>query len=57
MDSRKHIIFLLARVLFSDGGKIVTMFLLLFGVGSLAFAAHAFIESMIEVASNPVLIS
>jgi len=38
----------------SDSGKIFTMFLLLFGVGSLAFAAHAFIESMIERASNPV---
>jgi voltage-gated potassium channel len=38
----------------SDGGKVFTMFLLLFGVGSLAFAAHAFIESMIERASNPV---
>lgn len=38
----------------SDGGKIFTMFLLLFGVGSLAFAAHAFIESMIERASSPV---
>jgi voltage-gated potassium channel len=38
----------------SDSGKIFTMFLLLFGVGSIAFAAHAFIESMIERASNPV---
>ncbi len=38
----------------SDSGRIFTMFLLLFGVGSLAFAAHAFIESMIERASNPV---
>ncbi len=32
----------------SDGGEIFTMFLLLFGVGSLAFAAHVYIESMIE---------
>jgi len=38
----------------SDVGKIFTMFLLLFGVGSLAFAAHAFIESMVERVSNPV---
>lgn len=38
----------------SDSGKVFTMFLLLFGVGSLAFAAHAFLESMIEQASNPV---
>ncbi len=38
----------------SDAGRIFTMFLLLFGVGSLAFAAHAFIESMIERASSPV---
>lgn len=38
----------------SASGKIFTMFLLLFGVGSLAFAAHAFIESMVERVSNPV---
>lgn len=34
-------------------GQIFTMLLLLFGVGSLAFAAHAFTESMIERAANP----
>lgn len=38
----------------SDGGRIFTMILLLFGVGSLAFSAHAFFESMLERASNPV---
>jgi len=37
----------------SEAGRIFTIFLLLFGVGSLAFAAHAFIESMIERASSP----
>ncbi len=37
----------------SDAGRIFTMFLLLFGVGSLAFAAHAIIESMLERASSP----
>ncbi len=37
----------------SESGQIFTMFLLLFGVGSLAFAAHAFTESMIERAANP----
>ncbi len=38
----------------SEAGRIFTMFLLLFGVGSLAFAAHAFTESMLERASSPV---
>ena len=38
----------------SDGGKIFTIFLLVFGVGSLAFAAHAFIDLMVIQASNPV---
>lgn len=38
----------------SETGRIFTMFLLLFGVGSLAFAAHSFAESMIERASSPV---
>jgi len=37
----------------SDVGRIFTMFLLLFGVGSLAFAVHAIIESMLERASSP----
>lgn len=37
----------------TENGRIFTIFLLLFGVGSLAFAAHAFIESMVERASNP----
>lgn len=37
----------------SEYGRALTMFLLLFGVGSLAFAAHAFTESMIERAANP----
>jgi voltage-gated potassium channel len=37
----------------SEVGRIFTVFLILFGVGSLAFAAHAFTESMIERASNP----
>lgn len=37
----------------SASGRLFTMFLLLFGVGSLAFAAHAFIESMIERVANP----
>lgn len=37
----------------SESGRVFTMFLLLFGVGSLAFAAHAFTESMIERATNP----
>jgi voltage-gated potassium channel len=39
----------------SETGRIFTIFLILFGVGSLAFAAHAFTESMIERASNPNL--
>ncbi len=39
----------------SETGRIFTMFLILSGVGSLAFAAHAFTESMIEKASNPKL--
>ena len=38
----------------SETGRVFTIFLLLFGVGSLAFAAHAFIESMLERASSPV---
>ena len=37
----------------SEPGRVFTIFLILFGVGSLAFAAHAFTESMIERASNP----
>jgi voltage-gated potassium channel len=37
----------------SETGRVFTMFLLLFGVGSLAFAAHAFTESMLERASSP----
>ena len=37
----------------SEPGRVFTMFLLIFGVGSLAFAAHAFTESMIERAANP----
>lgn len=37
----------------SEGGRLFTIFLLLFGVGSLAFAAHAFTESMIERAWSP----
>ena len=39
----------------SEAGRVFTIFLILFGVGSLAFAAHAFTESMIERASNPNL--
>jgi voltage-gated potassium channel len=39
----------------SEPGRVFTVFLILFGVGSLAFAAHAFTESMIERASNPNL--
>ena len=39
----------------SEPGRVFTIFLILFGVGSLAFAAHAFTESMIERASNPNL--
>ena len=39
----------------SEAGRVFTIFLILFGVGSLAFAAHAFTESMIEKASNPNL--
>ncbi len=39
----------------SETGRIFTVFLILSGVGSLAFAAHAFTESMIERASNPNL--
>ncbi|HIP38159.1 MAG TPA: response regulator [Desulfocapsa sulfexigens] len=38
----------------SEAGRVFTIFLLLFGVGSLAFAAHAFTESMIARASSPV---
>ncbi len=38
----------------SDTGRLFTIFLLLFGVGSLAFAASAFTESIIERASNPL---
>ncbi len=37
----------------SEGGRVFTIFLILSGVGSLAFAAHAFTESMIERAANP----
>lgn len=37
----------------SETGRLFTIFLLLFGVGSLAFAAHAFTESMIERAWSP----
>lgn len=37
----------------SEAGRVFTMFLLLFGVGSLAFTAHAFTESMLERASSP----
>lgn len=40
------------RVL-SDAGRLFTIFLLFFGVGSLAFAAHAFAESMIERVWSP----
>jgi voltage-gated potassium channel len=39
----------------SQAGRVFTIFLILFGVGSLAFAAHAFTESMIERAANPHL--
>ncbi len=39
----------------SEVGRIFTIFLILSGVGSVAFAAHAFAESMIERASNPNL--
>ncbi len=38
----------------SNSGRVFTLFLLLFGVGSLAFAAHSFTESMIERVSDPV---
>ncbi len=34
-------------------GRVFTIFLILSGVGSLAFAAHAFTESLIERAANP----
>lgn len=34
-------------------GRIFTVFLILLGVGSVAFAAHSFTESLIEKASNP----
>lgn len=37
----------------SDGGRIFTIFLILSGVGSIAFAAGAFTEIVIERASNP----
>ncbi len=37
----------------TDTGRIFTVFLILSGVGSIAFAIHAFTESMIERASNP----
>ena len=37
----------------SGSGRIFTIFLILSGVGSVAFAAHAFTESIIERASNP----
>jgi voltage-gated potassium channel len=34
-------------------GRVFTIFLILSGVGSIAFAIHAFTESLIEKASNP----
>lgn len=37
----------------SETGRIFTMFLLLFGVGSLVSVAHAFTESMLERAASP----
>ena len=37
----------------SAGGRIFTIFLILSGVGSLAFAAGAFTEMVIERAANP----
>jgi voltage-gated potassium channel len=37
----------------SGVGRIFTILLILSGVGSVAFAAHAFTESLIEKASNP----
>lgn len=39
----------------TEEGRVFTIFLILSGVGSIAFAAHAFTESMIERASNPKL--
>ncbi len=39
----------------TDTGRVFTIFLILSGVGSIALAAHAFTESMIERASNPML--
>lgn len=38
----------------SEAGRVFTIIFLLFGVGSLAFATHAFTESMIARASSPV---
>lgn len=38
----------------SDIGRVFTIFLLLFGVGSLAYAVSAFSESIIERASSPL---
>lgn len=37
----------------SEVGRVFTIFLILFGVGSLAFAAQAFTELMLERAANP----
>lgn len=37
----------------SEAGRVFTVFLILFGVGSLAFAAQAVTEMMLERASNP----
>lgn len=37
----------------TEVGRVFTIFLILFGVGSLAFAAQAFTELMLERASNP----
>ena len=37
----------------SDGGRLFTIFLIFSGVGSLAFAAGAFTELIIERAGNP----
>ena len=34
-------------------GRVFTIFLILSGIGSVAFAAHVFTESLIERASNP----
>lgn len=39
----------------SGVGRIFTIFLILSGVGSVAFAAHSFTESILERASNPLL--